>query len=327
MHLPADLFRQALQLEAPSPGSSVPLWELEFHAWEIFSGEQVMLGKDFVALSKKEQEAALHRNAEIMSRVSELLDFSALTAPGGYWEIAPGQPAYFWLPEADRLKQIELLVRALDGKIMLVAGSPAVLAMPGAEEYMEFAYTLMEEPEKIEDRASKLCKQGMKEASHLLELGVGAIYTASDIADNHGPYFDPRQMEDLILPFLDKWARHVRSEGGLSILHSDGKLTPCLGQIAETSVHALQAIDPTAGMDLAETKTELKGRLCLCGNIDCGLFFSGRAQAVFESTKEALLKAKDGGGLVLGASNALERVLIKENYLAMLEARDRYGIY
>ena len=55
MHLPADLFRKALQLEAPSPASSVPLWELEFHAWEIFSGEQVML------------------------------DFSALTAPGGYW--------------------------------------------------------------------------------------------------------------------------------------------------------------------------------------------------------------------------------------------------
>lgn len=304
----------------------VPLWELEFHAWEQFGRKALLLGSDFARLTASQQERALEMNAEIILEVSQLLQFSAVTVPGGYWEIAPGHSAYYWLPEEARMKQLQLLSEKSKGKIMLVAGCPAVLAMPGADEYISFARTLLEHPEEIELRARKLLSSGIDLASKLIQLGAGAVYTASDLADNHGPYFDPQQMERLILPQLDQWSAHVISEGGLAILHSDGNLVPCLESIAETRVQALQAIDPTAGMDLLETLKQVRQRLCLCGNIPCGMLMTGSPSAVFEHTRDTLTGTKKQGSLVLGASNALEATLRKENYLAYLQARDEFGV-
>lgn len=317
----ADNFKKALSLEPLPRDMPVPLWELEFHAWQLFSDRRIILGSEFAELSPADKNRALRQNAEIILEVSEKLDFSAVTVPGGYWEIAPGHPAYYWLPAGDREKQIDLLYREAGSELCLVAGSQSVLAMPDADKYMEFAYTLMEDPSSVIQMSEELCRKGKKQASALIDLGIGAIYTPSDIADNHGPYFNPEQMESMILPRLNSWAEHVHREGGLSILHSDGNLTPILEELAGTSVMALQAIDPMAGMDLIETRDLVKNRLCLCGNIDCGLLMSGSPEEIFESTASLLRNFGDQKGLVLGASNALEKELKKENYLAYLRAR------
>lgn len=322
---PAENFRDAVLCRPPESGSLIPLWELEFHAWEQFGGKALVLGSEFIRLTSREQERALAINAEIITEVSHQLHFSAVTVPGGYWEIAPGHPAYYWLPEEARMKQLQLLSKSIRGNIMLVASCPAVLAMPDAGEYLEFAYTLMERPEEIEVRAMNLLTSGMELASRLIQLGAEALFTASDVADNHGPYFDPRQMDRLILPQLDRWSAHVISEGGLAILHSDGDLSPCLDTIAETRVQALQAIDPTAGMVLHETIKQVQQRLCLCGNIPCGALMTGTPEAVFGITRDTLIASRGLGSLVLGASNALEDSLRKENYLAFLRAWKTYG--
>jgi len=153
MKTASERFASAIRREQAEPGDMVPIWELEFHGWDLFSPHKLMVGSEFANLSTREKEISLHRNAEIISAVSQTLHFSAITVPGGYWEIAPGHPAYYWLPGEARIQQIEILRKHLGDQIMLVAGNPAVLAMPGAEEYMEFAYTLMERPELIEKRA------------------------------------------------------------------------------------------------------------------------------------------------------------------------------
>lgn len=326
MKNPSERFASAIKMEKPEPGEQVPIWELEFHGWDLFSPHRLIVGTEFSKLSSREKEKSLHRNAEIFCTVSQDLSFSAITVPGGYWEIAPGHPAYFWLPGEARIQQIEILKKHLGDRIMLVAGNPAVLAMPGAEEYMEFAYTLMEHPEEIEKRAKELYDKGIREADRLIDLGVGALYTPSDIADNHGPYFNPEQMEQLILPFLDQWASYVKSKGALSILHSDGNLESILDVIANTGIQAIQAIDPTAGMDLKRTFEAVGGKLSLCGNIDCGLYTEGTPDQLFTATKEALA-LKSHGGLILGASNAIEKELKKENYLAVLQAWKEFGVY
>jgi uroporphyrinogen decarboxylase len=325
MRTPAEIFASAIRLDAPVPGEMIPLWELEFHGWEHFSDRPLVVGTEFAGLSRKEQGTALHRNAEVIAGVSEQLGFSAVTVPGGYWEIAPGHPAFYWLPEGAREEQIRLLGDLLGGTVMLAAGCPAVLAMPDAGEYLEFAYTLMERPEEIGQRARNLFNSGIELADRLLDLGIGALYTASDLADNHGLYFDPGQMETLILPYLDRWAEHVNGKGGLSILHSDGNLDACLDRIADTRVMALQAIDPTAGMDLFSARKAVQGKLCLCGNLNCSLFISGTPQQLYEQTRDVLKASGSGGGWVLGASNALEKEMKKENYLAFLQARRDFG--
>lgn len=326
MKTPSERFASTIRMEKPEPGDMIPVWELEFHGWDLFSPHSLAVGTGFTKLSSREKEKALHRNAEIFCSVSQELQFSAITVPGGYWEIATGHPAYFWLPGEARIQQLEILKNMLGDHIMLVAGNPSVIAMPGAEEYMDFAYTLMEDPKEIEKRAIEMCNKGIREAERLLGLGVGALYTPSDIADNHGPYFNPEQMDKLILPFLHKWADFVKSEGALAILHSDGNLESILEPIASTGVHAIQAIDSTAGMDLGRTMDAVRGKLALCGNIDCGLYTEGSPEQMYDATRKTL-KLKEQGALILGASNAIEKELKKENYLAFLKAWKEFGAY
>jgi hypothetical protein len=314
-------------LQGNQPQSAVPIWELEFHAWNSFSGQRVVLGEEFAHLSADEQERALQINAEVFLQVSHELHFAALTLPGGYWEIAPGTPAYYWLPEAARLRQIAIIQALHPVNLALVANTGGVMAMPGAAEYVQFCLDLYDNPQKIEQRARQTLANGLKQARRMQDLGIDAVFTASDIADNHGVFFKPALLRRFILPFLQEWASAVRELGLYAILHSDGNLNSCLEQIADSGVHALQAIDPVAGMDMAESKSRIGDRLTLCGNIDCGLLLTASLERVFESTRNLLETCKPGGRLVLGASNAVQSEVPAENYRAMVAAWEKFGNY
>ena len=102
-------------------------------------------------------------------------------------------------------------------------------------------------------------------------------------------------------------------------------LYPILDALADSGVHAIQAIDPIAGMDMRKAKDQVAGRCCLCGNIDPGLLFQGPPQRVFDKVRELLQTCKAGGGLIFGASNAVFGETPKENYLAMVQAWRQFG--
>ena len=50
---------------------------------------------------------------------------------------------------------------------------------------------------------------------------------------------------------------------------------PVQEPVADSLLDALQAIDPVAGMDMLQVKAQVGDRLCLCGNVDCGLLVMG----------------------------------------------------
>jgi uroporphyrinogen decarboxylase len=320
-----DDFRDALQRRCPA--GSVPIWELEFHAFDAVSGRHLILGEEMAALPRTEQPRAVEANVEILLGVAEELRFAGLTVPGAHWEIAPSVPAYYWLPDEARLEQIAALARAKPSDLALVAGCGGVISMPAAGEYEEFCYAMHDSPETVDRRARRMLSEGLERARRLRDSGVEVVFTASDIADNRGPFFSPQQMDRFVLPYLREWARAVREMKLLSILHSDGNLMPCLEAIAGTGVLALQSVDPTAGMDMRTAKQRVGDRLCLCGNVDCGLLLAGTPDAVFEATRELLMACKVDGGVVLGASNAVQPEVPVANYRAMLRAWEQHGAY
>ncbi|MBN2411734.1 hypothetical protein JXQ31_08575 [candidate division KSB1 bacterium] len=314
-------------LACEQPKNAVPIWELEFHLWNCFSPKRVILGTEFLTLSSGDQEKTLHENAEIMFAVSRELQFSALTIPGGYWEIAPGVPAYYWLPDEARIEQTKILKRVVSDNLMLMAVTGGVLAIPEANDYISFSTKLLEAPEEIDDLAQRCWFQGIEQGKKFSDLGVEGLITASDIAENRGPYFNPEQLRRFIFPYLHKWALEVKSLGVFPILHTDGNVESCLDEIAQSGISALQAIDPVAGMDIIRVKNRIGDKVCLCGNVDCGLFLNGTPEQIYKTTTDVLQACKTGGGFVLGASNVIQPQAPKENVLAMIEAWRHYGSY
>jgi uroporphyrinogen decarboxylase len=317
-----DDFITALQCGKDS--QAVPIWELEFQAWDNFSDNAVVVGTEFQALSPERQDKALHDNAEIFLRVSEELHFAGLTVPNSYWEIAPGTPSYFWLPEKARYRQIEILRDLAPDDLLMVGVSGGVMAMPSSDDYVEFAYRLHDQPDEIDEMAKNILQAGLNSMKRLSDAGVEIFLTASDIADNHGPYFNPQQMQRFILPYLAEWSEQVKAIGGYAILHTDGNIMPYIQDVADSGIHALQAIDPTAGMNMTETQQAVGERLCLCGNVDCGLLLNGKSDEVYAATEKLLRECNAGGGFVLGASNAVQPEVPAENYRALIRAWEDY---
>jgi len=319
-----DDLRSALQCQQPQ--GAVPIWELEFHLWEAASGQHVVLGHEFAGLTAAERERALRSNAELILSVCAELGFAGLTPPGGFWQIAPGQLAYWVLPEEGRWEQIRILKELAPPDLMLISGTGGVLTPP-LQGYEQFAYQLYDAPDAVEEMAREARDAGIETAERLRDLGVEAVYCAADIADNHGPYFTPAQMDRFVLPYLHTWAEGVKALGLYAILHSDGDLMPVIDDLAASGLSALQAVDPIAGMDIVEVKQRVRDRLCLCGNIDCGLLHLGPAERIYETTRDTLAACKPGGGFVLGASNAVFRETPIEHYREMVRAWRDHGRY
>jgi uroporphyrinogen decarboxylase len=312
-------------LNGSLPVTAVPIWELSFHLWDKAGSKRIILGREFEALTSPEQEKALQVNAEIMLSVAEDLHFSAITIPCGYWEVAPGHPAYYWLPEDAPIRQVQALNKMGTGDLMLVANTGGVMAIPSTNEYVSFSYKLFDAPEEIDERARQNLENGLESVKRFSDEGVQAMLTSSDLADNHGPFFNPEQMERFILPYMREWARAVRSQDCFAILHTDGNVNTLIKDLLESGIHAMQAIDPVAGMDINKVKETVGNKLCLCGNVDCGLLVTGTPETVFEAAKDLLLAMKEKGGYVFGASNAVQQEVPMENYRAMIEAWKEYG--
>ncbi|MBN2301498.1 MAG: hypothetical protein JXN60_03170 [Lentisphaerae bacterium] len=311
-------------LEHKKPAGSVPLWELEFQAWDAASGRHVILGHEFEALSKTEQERAMYSNAEILLSVSSEMCYAALLSPNAYWNQAPGQLAYYCMPGDTRFRQLEILNELRSDDLMLIATTGGII---GADYSMEFCCRMVDDPESIDVLAQNGIKGAIESAKRFQDCGAEAVISPSDIADNSGPFFKPEYMERWILPYLSEWSDRIRKMGMYTILHSDGNLTKYMDAIASTGVNAIQAIDPVAGMNMREVRDIVGNRLCLCGNIDCGTILRGKPNDVYDATKNLLTTCKEDGGLVLGASNAVQPEIPIENYRAMVSAWKQYGRY
>jgi len=303
----------------------VPIWEFGFYCMDKATGRHLVLGREFSALTEAGRDKALHDNAETIAMAAEMYDFAAVTIVGPYWEVAPGEPAYYWLPDSALMKQAALIKKAVGPERMLVGKAGGTIGMPPAQDFEDFCIRLLEAPEEIDEQARRMLPSGLEAAARLKEAGVDVICTASDIADNRGPFFRPQQMQRFILPYLREWAAGIKRMGLYAIMHTDGNLHPILDELADTGIHALQAVDPVAGMDMAKAQVEARGRIALCGNIDCGLLLMGPAERIYEKTRALLEACGRRGGLVLGASNGIFPETPREHYEAVHRAWRDFG--
>ena len=204
-------------LECRRPEGAVPVWELEFQAWDAASGRHVALGHEFAALSPAEQERTMYANAEIMLEVCRELCFAALTSPNVFWNQAPGQLAYYCMPGDTRFRQLEILRELCPDDLMLISTTGGII---GADYSEEFCCRLFEEPESIDAQARDWLRGAIELAKRFRDCGAQAVVSPSDMADNSGPFFNPEQMARWVLPQLTEWSAAIRAMGMSSILRA-----------------------------------------------------------------------------------------------------------
>jgi len=265
-----------------------------------------------------EKERYLHRNemAEIFIATAERFEHSAI-----FLHPNPGS-----IEEEMRL--IDLVREKSGDKYFLMFHGDATFSVPGGSDMVEFSYRLKDEPAKVKEEAGNMVRSALERAEKLARHGgLDGFALCADYCFNVGPFLSPNQFSEFIAPFLADLIKGYRDLGFYTIKHTDGNIMPILDQLVQTNPHALHSLDPQAGVDIAEVKRLYGDRICLIGNVNCGLLQTGTDGQVIDSARSALRAGMPGGGYIFSTSNCIYTGMAPERYELMLSIWRREGNY
>ena len=162
----------------------------------------------------------------------------------------------------------------------------------------------------------------------MLERGVDGLHGGYDWAATKHPMFSPHHFDEFVFPRLKQITDLCHRHGTVFVKHTDGNVNRLLSGMISAGVDGFQAIEPRAGMDIAQLKRDYGEKLTLIGNIDCStVLVEGPIERVEEQTKAVIKAVAPGGGFLLSSSNSIHPGVKPEYYMAMLQTAKDHGIY
>jgi len=269
-------------------------------------------------MQMEEKERNLHRDemADIFVRTAERYEWSAI----------------FMHPNPNTVEEdIHLIDRIREktgDRYFLMRHGDATFSIPDGTQMIDFVYRLYDEPQKVHAEAQQRVNLALERAETLARHGgLDGFALCADYCFNSGPFLSPDQFSEFITPYLAKLIAGYRDLGFYVIKHTDGNIMPILDQLLEANPHALHSLDPQGGVDMAEIKRICGHRVCLIGNVNCGLLDTGTDDEVIESVRYALRHGMPGGGYIFSTSNCIYTGMRLSRYDLMLDVWRREGNY
>lgn len=298
----------------------VPIFELVFfltmEKFGILHTSQRNYGQ-WDQMSEKERN--LHRN--------EIADMHIKTAEAYEHDAIFVHPSHY---SSEEILRLLTLIREKTGdKYFLMMHGDATYSIPDGNGMYEFAYKMADEPDKLKDEAMQRVDSALDMVEKLDEYKglLDGFALCSDYCLNTGPFLSPNQFSEFVTPYLAKLIQGYKDMGYYSIKHTDGNIMPILDQLVETKPHALHSLDPQAGVDIAEVKRLVGDKVCLIGNVNCGLLETGTDEEVIASARYALQSGMPDYGYVFSTSNCVYTGMDLERYQLIWDVWKSEGVY
>jgi uroporphyrinogen decarboxylase len=318
METPRQLFINALERRTPLPGR-VPHFELVFYlTMEVF-GKVHPTHRAYGQWNQmEEKERQLHRvdMADIYIATAEHFGHDAI-----FLHINPES-----VEETMRL--VDIIREKTGDRFFLMRHGDATYSMPDGEHMMEFSIRLRDEPNKLKAEAQAMVDTALRQAEQYQRHGgLDGFALCADYCFNTGPFLSPRMFSEFVTPYLAQVIQGYREMGFYAIKHTDGNIMPVIDQLVQANPHALHSLDPQGGVDIAKVKRLYGNRVCLIGNVNCGLLDTGTDDEVAQSVRYALQSGMPGGGYIFSTSNCVYTGMQLKRYEMMLDIWRREGIY
>ncbi|OGV44679.1 MAG: hypothetical protein A2017_05350 [Lentisphaerae bacterium GWF2_44_16] len=266
----------------------------------------------------REEERKLHRKdmARIYVDTAERFEHSAI----------------FLHPNPDDIDETLYLaetVREICGdKYFLMLHGDATFGIPSGNGMMDFSCKMIDEPEKLKEEADERINKMLDRAEKIkAHGGIDGFALCSDYCFNNAPFMSPSQFDEFVTPYLVRQIKGYRDMGFYTIKHTDGNIMPILDSLMAAEPHALHSLDPQGGVDIAVLKKKIGHKVCLIGNVNCGLMDTGTMEEVLESARYALKHGMPGGGYIFSTSNCVYTGMKLERYEAILDLWKKEGNY
>ncbi|NPV86490.1 MAG: hypothetical protein HPY45_10840 [Anaerolineae bacterium] len=222
---------------------------------------------------------------------------------------------------------VDILIEQL-GKDRMVLGMADVEIGSTWDWAETFLIGLIEAPSLIHRYLDANLKTALMLGEEMLRRGVDGLHGGHDWAAQKGPVFSPRHFRQFVFPRLRQITELCHRYNGVYVKHTDGNVNSLIEDMIDAGVDGFQAIEPRAGMDIADLKRRYGDRLTLIGNVDCStVLVDGPIDLVRRETERIIQTAAPGGGFMLSTSNSVHPGVKPAYYLAMLETARRVGNY
>jgi len=226
-----------------------------------------------------------------------------------------------WKAAAEETMRCLEKIRDLSGMdyLLLVHGDPTY-SLPDGESMMGFAERLAEDPQGLKDNAARAVESCLSRAAVFAKHGcLDGFAMCADYCFNDAPFLSPAMFDEFVTPYLTDVIAGYREMGFYAIKHTDGNIMPILDSLVAAKPHALHSLDPQGGVDMAEVKRRVGDRVCLIGNVNCGLLQTGSDAEVIASARYAIEHGKPGGGYVFSTSNCVYTGMAMARYELILD--------
>jgi len=315
---PRERFIRALELRPPLPGR-VPHFELVFFlTMEVF-GKVHPSHRHYGQWDQmEEKERQLHREdmADLFIETARRFEHDAI-----FLHPNPGR-------EEEVLRLIDIVREKTGDTYFLMLHGDATYSVPNGSHMAEWSARLVESPDEVKEEAARQVDEALARGERLAEHGgLDGFALCSDYCFNDGPFLSPAWFGEFVTPYLTRLVRGYRDQGYYVIKHTDGNIMPILDQLLEGQPHALHSLDPQGGIDMAEVKKRVGDKVCLIGNVNCGLLDSGTDEEAIESARYALQNGMPGGGYVFATSNCVYTGMSLKRYELILDVWRKEGNY
>ena len=228
----------------------------------------------------------------------------------------------------EMIRLIDIIRDKTGDTYCLLTPGDATYSIANADRMAEFAYRLVDEPEKVRADAAAKVDAALDRAERLAKHGGSdGFCMCADYCFNDGPFLSPNQFGDFVAPYLARLCAAYREMGLYAVKHTDGNIMPIVDQLVQAGPHALHSLDPQAGVDIAEIKQRYGDRLCLIGNVNCALLDTGAEEEAVAAARYALQNGMPGGGYIFSTSNCIYTGMRLSRYEAILKVWRKEGNY
>lgn len=191
-----------------------------------------------------------------------------------------------------------------------------------------FAYLARKHPDDVAALFMAWARVAKELHDRIFETGIDMVFICDDHCYKDRCMLSPAQFERFAYPSLKLLADNAHAHGAKFLLHSDGFLEEELPFLVKAGVDAAEPLEYEAGNRLGRIKETWGDKIALIGNVAAtGVLSVGTVEDTVRATKQCLLDAAAGGGLVLAPGSDVLTTVRPRNLLAMIATARKHGTY
>lgn len=154
-----------------------------------------------------------------------------------------------------------------------------------------------------------------------LEAGAQGVIISDDLAGKDRTIVSPSALRKTFFPSLSVMQKQLNQLGVPVVFHSDGNIKAVLRDLAEMDFSAIHGLEPSAGMDIINTRPVMGDTVTLWGNLE----FEGAnglksAESVATEAHNLILENCGRGRYIFGSNTGLYDNVPPELALAAYDA-------